>query len=94
MSAERQPSRSRRLYRRPRVRRIFRALASPSKFGLVGIVGIVVNQAALYVFTDVFGIYYLVSAILASQVSTLNNFILTEYWVFGDRELGGRRLWR
>ena len=94
MSAERQPSRSRRLYRRPRVRRIFRALASPSKFGLVGIIGIAVNQAALYVFTDVLGIYYLWSAVLASQVSTLNNFLLTEYWVFGDRELGGSRLWR
>jgi putative flippase GtrA len=76
------------------VRRIFRALASPSKFGLVGIIGIVVNQAALYIFTDVLGVYYLWSAVLASQVSTLNNFLLTEYWVFGNRDLGGSRLWR
>jgi dolichol-phosphate mannosyltransferase len=94
LTAEEPHHPARRLYRRPRVRKVLRALASPSKFALVGILGIVVNQVALYVFTDVLGIYYLVSAVLASQVSTLNNFLLTEYWVFGDRQLGGSALWR
>lgn len=78
-----------RRHRRPRVRRILRALASPSKFAIVGLLGIVVNQVALYVLTDVLGIYYLVSAVLASQVSTLHNFLLTEYWVFRARETRG-----
>ena len=32
------------------------------------------------------GMHYAVSAIVASQVSTLNNFILTELWVFRGRE--------
>jgi dolichol-phosphate mannosyltransferase len=76
------------------MRRILRALASPSKFALVGLLGIVVNQVALFLLTDVFGIYYLLSAVLASQVSTLNNFLLTEYWVFRDRELRGHVLIR
>jgi dolichol-phosphate mannosyltransferase len=67
---------------------------SPSKFALVGIVGIVVNQVALYALTDGLGIHYLVSAVLASQVSTLNNFLLTEFWVFRGREVAGHALFR
>src|SRR5258706_6088012 len=42
--------------RRPRIRRLLRSLLSPSKFALVGIVGIVVNQVALYALTDGLGI--------------------------------------
>jgi dolichol-phosphate mannosyltransferase len=70
-------------------RRIVRALASPSKFAVVGIFGIVVNQVALFVLTETFGIYYIISSILASQVSTLNNFVLTEMWVFRGRDARG-----
>jgi putative flippase GtrA len=83
-----------RWHRRPRVRRLVGVLLSPSKFAVVGILGIVVNQAALYVFTEYFAIYYLWSAVLASQVSTLNNFILTELWVFRGREARGGLLFR
>ncbi len=53
---------------------------------MVGIVGIGVNAVALVFFTEVLGIHYVLSAILASQVSTLNNFILTELWVFRGRD--------
>lgn len=83
-----------RWHRRPRVRRLLGALLSPSKFALVGILGIFVNQAALFALTDGLKIHYLVSAILASQVSTLNNFLLTEYWVFRGRGLGSHALFR
>jgi dolichol-phosphate mannosyltransferase len=55
----------------------------------VGILGIAVNAIALVFFTEQLGIHYAVSAILASQVSTLNNFVLTELWVFRGR--GSRR---
>lgn len=85
-----EPQRSdRKRYRRTRVRRILRALASPSKFAVVGILGIVVNQVALFALTELIGIHYLVSAVLASQVSTLHNFLLTEFWVFRDRDVRG-----
>ena len=60
----------------------------------MGIVGIFVNQVVLYALTDKLGIYYLVSAILASQVSTLNNFLLTELWVFRDRDHRSHVLFR
>jgi dolichol-phosphate mannosyltransferase len=45
-------------------------------FALIGATGLVVNQVALWVFTEKFGIYYLLSAILATQVSTVWNFVL------------------
>jgi dolichol-phosphate mannosyltransferase len=71
---------------RSRPLRLFQSILSPSKFALVGLLGIVVNQLALFGFTESLGIYYLVSSILASQVSTLSNFVLTEAWVFRHRE--------
>jgi dolichol-phosphate mannosyltransferase len=56
------------------------------KFLLVGVSGLVVNSAALLGFTELGAIHYVVSAALATQVSTLWNFGLTETWVFGKRE--------
>jgi dolichol-phosphate mannosyltransferase len=53
---------------------------------MVGVLGIAVNAIALVAFTEGLGLHYALSAILASQVSTLHNFILTELWVFGGRE--------
>jgi dolichol-phosphate mannosyltransferase len=62
-------------------------------FALIGATGLVVNQVALWVFTEKFGIYYLLSAILATQVSTVWNFVLVERWVFdGGTEGRLRRL--
>lgn len=75
-----------RRHRRPSARALLRSLLRPSRFAAVGIVGIGVNAIALLVFTEGFGLHYAFSAILASQVSTLHNFILTELWVFRGRE--------
>jgi len=51
-------------------------------FALVGLTGLVVNSAAIALFTDGMGIYYLLSAVLATVVSTVWNFGLTEALVF------------
>jgi glycosyltransferase involved in cell wall biosynthesis/putative flippase GtrA len=40
----------------------------------------------LYLFTDVFGIWYLFSAILAFCLSFFVSFFLQKYWTFRDRE--------
>jgi dolichol-phosphate mannosyltransferase len=56
------------------------------RFLLVGLTGLVVNSGALYAFTELAGIHYVISAAIATQVSTLWNFGLTETWVFGKRE--------
>ena len=55
------------------------------RFALVGISGLVVNSLALAIFTEWFHIFYLISAMLATQCSTLWNFFWTERWVFSDR---------
>jgi dolichol-phosphate mannosyltransferase len=56
------------------------------RFLLVGLSGLVVNSLALVAFTELAGIHYVISAAIATQVSTLWNFGLTETWVFGKRE--------
>jgi dolichol-phosphate mannosyltransferase len=57
-----------------------------ARFGLVGISGLIVNTAVLALLTDAAGIFYVVSAVIATQASTLWNFCFTELWVFSDRE--------
>lgn len=52
------------------------------RFGIVGLSGLLLNQAALWASTDLVGIHYLASAVLATQISTAWNFALTEWWVF------------
>jgi glycosyltransferase involved in cell wall biosynthesis len=55
------------------------------RFIAVGLSGVLVNTLLLWLFTEVFAIYYLASAVLATQGSTLWNFAWTEAWVFQDR---------
>lgn len=57
-----------------------------ARFGIVGLSGLVVNTLLLAFFTDVIGLFYVVSAVIATQGSTLWNFCLTELWVFSGRE--------
>ena len=51
-------------------------------FAVVGASGLVVNQVALWFLTSKVGIYYLLSAVLATQISTVWNFALVERFVF------------
>lgn len=53
-----------------------------TRFGLVGVSGLAVNMLLLAALTDLVGLYYLASAVLATQGSTLWNFALAERWVF------------
>ena len=57
-----------------------------ARFGAVGATGLVVNTVVLAALTDTLGLFYVVSAVIATQASTLWNFTLTERWVFADRE--------
>ncbi len=58
------------------------------KFGLVGGSGIAVDIGALWLFTDVVGIFYIASAAIASILSVTNNFTWNSLWTFGDRGRG------
>jgi dolichol-phosphate mannosyltransferase len=57
-----------------------------ARFGIVGLSGLVVNTLLLAFFTDVVGLFYVVSAVIATQGSTLWNFCFTEAWVFSGRD--------
>ncbi len=60
------------------------------RFGTVGASGIAVNTAVFALMAAILGGHYLVAAIVATQGSTLWNFVLSETWVFPDRVDGSR----
>ena len=39
----------------------------------------------MYVLTEFFGVYYLVSAVLAFVVAVTNSFVLNKTWTFGEK---------
>lgn len=55
------------------------------RFCLVGFSGVFVNEGALQLFTEVGGLYYLYSSLLAVEVAIVSNFLLNEFWTFRDR---------
>jgi putative flippase GtrA len=60
-------------------------------FGAVGATGIGVNTAALWLFSEhVVNPHYLIAAVLATEVSTSWNFLLTEKFVFRGTKPGTR----
>jgi dolichol-phosphate mannosyltransferase len=54
------------------------------RFVAVGVSGLMVNMAVLYVLTSVIGIFYLISSLVAIELSILNNFFWNDWWTFGD----------
>jgi len=56
------------------------------RFALIGLSGILVNQLALVLFTEVGGIWYALSAVMATQVSSTWNFAGIELWAFPERQ--------
>lgn len=63
-----------------------RELQTVIKFAIVGITGIVVNTGILYILSDVFNIFYVVSSFFAIEASIISNFILNDIWTFGHKK--------
>lgn len=63
-------------------------------FALVGLSGILVNMLVLFLATDIFKIYYLLSAGIATIASTLWNFSLTDVWVYRSKSSSKSRVKR
>ncbi len=59
-------------------------------FGLVGLLGLVVNQAVLGLLVSGFGVNYLIGAAVASQASTASTFAINELWVFRGQAVSRR----
>lgn len=64
------------------------------RFCLIGLSGIVINLFLTFFFTDLLELHYLGAAVIATQGSSLWNFILTESWVFQGRQPRWNRLYR
>ena len=56
------------------------------KFSIVGGSGVIVNMGMLYFLTEFADFYYLVSSLIAIEVSILCNFALNDLWTWGDRK--------
>ncbi|MFA6307044.1 MAG: GtrA family protein [Patescibacteria group bacterium] len=54
------------------------------KFFIAGSVGAFTNLTLLYFFTDILGVWYLVSSSLSFAVSFLVSFFLQKFWTFSD----------
>lgn len=61
------------------------------KFCLVGLSGVLVNLGLLQLLTEIFGLFYLVSAVFSIESSILSNFILNEIWTFRERRTSPRK---
>jgi glycosyltransferase involved in cell wall biosynthesis len=59
------------------------------RFLTVGVTGFVVNNLLLALLTELAGLFYLLSAVLATQGSSLWNFGWSARWVFSDRQASG-----
>ena len=57
------------------------------RYFFVGGIAFIVDFGSLYVFTAIFGIYYLISAAIAFILGLTVNYILCIKWVFTKRKL-------
>ncbi|MEM2910264.1 MAG: GtrA family protein [Nitrososphaerota archaeon] len=55
------------------------------EFSIVGAIGVIVNQAILFLLAYILGIYYLLAAAFSFEAALLNNFALNEIWTFKKR---------
>jgi len=56
--------------------------AQPLKFLISGGTSAVANFTILYILTDVFGMYYLISSVFAFIVGLITGFLLQRFWTF------------
>jgi len=56
------------------------------KFSIVGGIGAGINTGFLWVFTDVAGLYYLFSSVIAIEIAILLQFLMNDRWTFKERK--------
>ena len=54
------------------------------KFAIVGGIGTLVNLSILYIFTEIVGLLYLISAVISFITALVNNYILNKIWTFQE----------
>ncbi|MHB1414769.1 MAG: GtrA family protein [Chloroflexota bacterium] len=63
-----------------------------AKFALVGVTGMIVNTAVLYLGHDVGQLPLLIASVLAVETAILNNFLWNNLWTFSQRDFTWERL--
>lgn len=58
------------------------------KFCIVGISGVVINTGLLYFFTEMVGVWYVFSSIIAIESSIISNFFLNNFWTWKCKHRG------
>jgi len=66
-----------------------RELRRFARFCLVGASGVLVNMGLLWVLTELAGLYYLLSSVIAVETAIVNNFVWNDVWTFHDRRQPG-----
>ncbi len=62
------------------------------RYIFVGGVAFLVDFASLYIFTDYFGVFYLISAAIAFILGLITNYLLSINWVFNRRALDNKTI--
>lgn len=57
------------------------------RYIFVGGIAFIVDFGSLYIFTDIFGVYYLISAAIAFILGLIANYALSINWVFNKHTL-------
>ena len=60
------------------------------RFFIVGAGGVAVNTFFLWLFTEILGVYYIISSIIAIEIAIMSNFAMNNYWTFDDRNRHNR----
>lgn len=61
------------------------------KFGVVGVIATIIDFFFLFLFTDIFGMYYLLSAAISFVLSTLFNYVASMRFVFKSKFSKGEK---
>ncbi len=59
------------------------------KFVLVGALGVAINTSILYALTEYLHIFYLLSSLIAIEISILSNFVWNNLWTFKTEKIKG-----
>lgn len=66
--------------------RLLPQLLQIARFLSAGGLGVLLYYLILYILTDIVGVWYVVSAVIASIVNYSSNFILQKFWTFGNKD--------
>jgi len=56
------------------------------KFSIVGVIGAGINTGFLWILTDLAGLYYLFSSVVAIEIAIMMQFMMNDRWTFKDRK--------